>query len=500
MTTTVHAADDPPDAEAEDTPPVAEEAPPAAVPPQGTVDGLTARARLSPREYKRSRYFAEDHPSFSMRAAFGVVLVLLCSVFSLPWTLARHPPEFGPLSFDTVLEVVHFVAAWGALPIFLLAFRAIGHARAALGDFGVNTALARHVERSASARVAAIRLNPELRRAVSTLQSDHLPDNPADPKPAAYRLFQRICAEAQDRRFESTINLVEPYHRESMEGVLRLESVQKTALRLGILCHFIGLVLVINTVPSILGAASVDAAQPAAQAIATADAPAEAPASSPQSARAIGAIVTGLQLAFGASVAGLAVSIFAGWLLNYVRQMQFGYLRKLDEATAVMISLATNSLNNDELLVSLTQMSRRLEDQTAVVKTGVLTVAEAIAGQARTIDEALRSLGDGKTKLDDFLKGVSSSHDEFLRNLKSYYDIGTISGIASQLRDDISRAQAESLAGVRAGISEEIRDIRGEIAGLSRPFNPAGDSWLATYLPHAVLSLLGAIVLILLLR
>src|SRR5436305_1010162 len=77
---------------------------------------------------------------------------------------------------------------------------------------------------------------------------------PPAAKPDPLRLFQRICAEAMDRRFESTINLIEPYQRESMEPILQLEGVQKSALRWGILCHFIGLVLVINAVPAMLTA------------------------------------------------------------------------------------------------------------------------------------------------------------------------------------------------------------------------------------------------------
>jgi len=114
-------------------------------------------------------------------------------------------------------------------------------------------------------------------------------------------------------------------------------------------------------------------------------------------------------------------------LLSDVRKRQFAYFRKLDEAVSTMLSLATNSMNNDELLSSLSSMSERLKDQTKVVKEGVDQVANAIGNQAKTIADGLKELKDGKTKLDGFLKGISDSHEEFLKRLNTYYDVGTMS-------------------------------------------------------------------------
>jgi len=455
---------------------------------------ITIRARMNVEEYKGSIYFSKDNPKFRTRVFIGFALVMFCGFFSIPWSLAKQPPKLeGSLSLDAVLDVVHFIAAWGALPIFLLTFRAIAYTRDALADFGVNIAIAQHVERSAIAKVLAIRNNPKLRGSVATLQSEHLPDNPSDPKPAAHRLFQRICAEAQDRRFESTINLIEPYQRESMEPVLKLEGVQRTALRWGILCHFIGLVLVINSVPAMLRSGPVRPSDRPAQALASVDSPAEGSTKAPESEGPIDRIIDGLRLAFGASVGGLAISIFAGWMLAQVRRKQFAYFRKLDEATATMISLATNSLNNDELLVSLSQMSRRLEEQTTVVNQGIVTVAEAIRVQAKTIEHALKSLGDGKTKLDEFLKGVSDSHQEFLKHLNTYYDVGTINGVASQIKAHIENSQSQTVR----QISSEVRDLKNLVSTIEQTTTMQLGSQMLKYLPHALLMIAGVSVLIL---
>jgi hypothetical protein len=467
---------------------------PRAVSSKEASNPVTVRARMSVGEYEASSYFTADNPYFSFRVFCGVVLILFCSVFSIPWSLATHPPVIvWSLRLDTLLEVVHFIASWGALPIFLLVFTAVRYARHALAEFGVNLAIAQHVEHSANAKVLAIRSNPKLRSSVANLQSEHLPDNPSNPKPGAYRLFQRICAEAQDRRFESTINLVEPYQRESVEPVLKLEGVQKIALRWGILCHFIGLVLVINSVPAMLASARGHSSDHPAQAIAALGSPAESSSGSMETEGPIDKIIDGLRLAFGASVGGLAVSLFAAWMLAQVRRKQFAYFRKLDEATSTMISLATNSLNNDELLNSLSQVTRRLEEQTVVVNDGIRIVAEAIGGQAKTIDQALRSLGDGKTKLDEFLKGVSEANQEFLKKLNTYYDVGTIAGVATQIKVHIDSLQSQTVN----QLGSEVRDLKRFLGSIqstdSRPF----EGTMLRYVPYLLMAIAAAAVSIL---
>jgi hypothetical protein len=60
------------------------------------------------------------------------------------------------------------------------------------------------------------------------------------------RLFQRICKEAKDRKFESSIYLVQPYREEFMERVHEITNLQRRALRLGIFGTFLGLILAIS--------------------------------------------------------------------------------------------------------------------------------------------------------------------------------------------------------------------------------------------------------------
>ena len=415
------------------------------------------RAQMTPDRYRRSAYFGQDHPTHRLRVIAGIVFLLFCAFFSIPKSGA-----IGPI--QGIADFVALLASWGALPLFiLLPALAMHYSRRALADIGVNHAIAVTVDASATARLQQIRQNPQARADVSQLESAHLPDNPSNPKPSALRLFQRICREAMDRRFESAINLIEPYQRESLEPILKLESVQRNALRWGILCHFIGLVIVIQAVPAILQRTQVAAVEPLPQTIAAPNGGTPSSSQAAGNSEAIAEILNGLRLAFGASVGGLAVSLFGAMLLAEVRTKQFAYFRKLDEATSTMLSLASNSLNNDELLVSLTHVSKRLEDQTLVVKEGIAVVAKGISDQASKIESGLKSLGDGKMRLDSFLQGISSSHEDFLKRLNTYYDVGTISTLVDGSEKRLSSTLKQSNAELEQRVSSTVQRSQKEL-------------------------------------
>jgi len=418
-----------------------------------------AKAKMTPREYGNSQYFNSDHRFRRVAVFGGVALLALFIRLALP----PSGTHLGGAGFE---DFVAFIAAYGSLPVALFGLAAIRYSKDALCDIGVNQAIAEVVEDSAHKKLEAIRRDPRVRGQISTLESEHLPDNPSHPQPAALRLFQRVCREAADRRFESTINLLEPYLRESMEHVLRLENVQKNALRAGILCHFVGLVIVINAVPGMLHKSAQQTVVPPPSTI---EAPNDLASSSSGvvSLAAINPILNGLRLAFGASVGGLTVSLFAAMLLSDVRKRQFAYFRKLDEAVSTMLSLATNSLNNDELLNSLSSMSERLKEQTKVVKEGIDQVATAIGGQAKTIAEGLKELNAGKTKLDGFLKGVSDSHEEFLKRLNTYYDVGTMSTLVDGAEKRLFQGMANSSAVLSKSITSSSSTLNSVEADLS---------------------------------
>ncbi len=55
------------------------------------------------------------------------------------------------------------------------------------------------------------------------------------------RVFRHICNEAKNLKFESSINIVEPYRDESIESLFTITNLHKIALKSGFFGTFIGL-------------------------------------------------------------------------------------------------------------------------------------------------------------------------------------------------------------------------------------------------------------------
>jgi len=126
------------------------------------------------------------------------------------------------------------------------------YSKEALCDIGVNQAIAEVVEDSAHKKLEAIRRDPRVRAKCQRSKASIFRTIPLIPNRRRYGCFSEFAGKLRTGSLSPPSICWKPYQRESMEHVLRLETVQKNALRAGILCHFVGLVIVINAVPGML--------------------------------------------------------------------------------------------------------------------------------------------------------------------------------------------------------------------------------------------------------
>src|SRR5207247_2069293 len=102
------------------------------------------------------------------------------------------------------------------------------------------------VEKTSEQYLSRIKAGQQSLIELDRLEEALLPLNKSNPPPAALRLFQHIFKEAKDRKFESSVNVMQPYREESLGDIFKLQNLQKIALWLGILGTFVGLLLAIQ--------------------------------------------------------------------------------------------------------------------------------------------------------------------------------------------------------------------------------------------------------------
>ena len=292
--------------------------------------------------------------------------------------------------------IIHSLAVWGIFITIKI-----------LAEIEVETAIILCIESSGKDYLEKVSKNGSSRMNLDQLSTDFVPNNLTEPPLAMIRLFRRICKEAKDRKFESSIYLIQPYREESIERVNAISSIQKMALRLGILGTFIGLILAISQLAEFQFN---DINNQGFETI-------------------INTLFGNLYIAFSTSIAGLEVSILLGILLMFLRYKQKAYFQQMEDTVLTFLSVARNSTIHNDFLSEFQQVTHSIQD-----------VEDKIQQQTHEIQVGLNELEKAKFKFDNFLSQLSEKQKRFIDETQDVYDIISIKNINDHLTNSIIKA------------------------------------------------------------
>ncbi|MFN6468928.1 MAG: MotA/TolQ/ExbB proton channel family protein [Nostoc sp. SerVER01] len=365
-------------------------------------------------------------PSFWFQQKdFFIVIVLSGFFLSLLWEYTYGQKDTITLALNSLIHSLGLLGIRSSI-IFL-------------AEIKVNTDIVEEIEDQGNEYLKKIKSSPRFRVDLEKLQQDILPNNRTVPTPAMIRLFQRIIIEAKDRKFESSISVVQPYQDESYEKILQLTQLQKLALRLGILGTFIGLIIAIKDL--------------AEQGI------------NEDITQLIKILFSSLYIAFSTSVAGLEVAILLGVLLSILLTKQKKYFKKMEASVITMLSIARNAINKDEFLAEFSQMynltkelSNKIYDYNQSVTKSVGNAERKIAVLTIEIEEGLKQLSQSKAEFDGFINNLSSTQKQFITEMQQIYDVISLKRISDELQRSIIDTGRN--VGNRVGQTEEKVEIQ----------------------------------------
>jgi hypothetical protein len=402
-----------------------------------TVAGSPGRAALAgadPGALWRQPRFWERERAFAAILAASVMLLLALARYTYAWA-----GGWGLISV-----AVQALAVWGVVV-----------AARGLARLAVDTALVGEMETRGGGYLADLKSGSRKHVDLDRLEETILPNNPSQPPPGPIRLFQHICKEARDRRFDSGSTLVQPYREEAMEDLFRLQNLQKIALWLGILGTFLGLLVVLEQ-----------------HDVTPAGAAGEA-----EIMQVVERMYGGLYVSFTASVAGLEVAIVLGFLLQLLRKRQEAYFAQLESAVVTLLSVARHSINRDDFLAEFSQvntavrdLTRRVYEQTRELGEELQSVHQQLRGQNERIDAGLARLAGAGSEFDGFLQKVSDSETAFLRDLASAFHTASFKDFGQALEEGMKRAGsdvAERLKEVGTESAGELRTLHESVQALS---------------------------------
>lgn len=385
-------------------------------------------AGSSPKTLVRQREFHFRQPGW-----WTISISSLAALYVLaPYT------HHGAAGWDIFTVFVQLLAFWGALITIN-----------ALAVMEVEMAIVREVEERGAEYLVDIKSKRIDRIDLDQLEQTMIPNNPSIPAPAMVRLFQHICKEAKDRKFDSSVNVMQPYREEPIDVIFKLQNLQKIALWLGILGTFVGLLIALQSGdPSKLQGGEPSVLM-----------------------NVISKMFGGLSISFSASLAGLEVAVILGFFLMLLRKRQEAYYKEMEGAVITMLSLARNSINRDDFLVELGQVSSvvsglsgRVYEQTQSLSERLGSVQEKIQHQTETIGTGIEKLASAQKEFDGFLQKLSESQKQFLDEIQSVYDALSPKNIGRSLEASVMQAGEQ----ISTTIGPPVVEIASRLGELDR--------------------------------
>lgn len=369
---------------------------------------LQRASTAAPSTLLRDPEFWQASRSLPLTVGAGVALIA-----------ALYPLTYSRLDDPTIglTVLIHLLVFWGA-----------STALRGLARIEVDDAIARQVEQRVTAELARIKGGLKDRVRLDRVAIDFLPYNPSHDK-GMLRLFQHILEEARDRKFHPNAVVIQPFREEGLGVLLRVQTIQRLALQLGILGTFAGLILALSQL-SADGRALLEP-------------------------RVLQQLFDALYVSFSTSVAGLQVAIILGLVVLIVRRRQEAFFKNMESASAALIALARNSINPDDFLVEFEQV------RTAVTQTGerVREQSRETEAQTETIRGGLSRLAEVQNEFGTLLGRIRQDQALVLEEMKTVYEVISPRQVAAELRESLSATNRELLQDFREDLTRSLSEI-----------------------------------------
>ncbi len=410
-------------------------------------DSSAKAATLSPKQFASSPLFLKQYPYMGFRQVLLLLAIFWCYHALMGYrpslsesttepaaaTEGKPPKEGGqpPTKIDASPKEIDRSFQYAGYAILVLLSGAVYfRVRGALATLGVNRLVAQQAAKDINALLSAYRQG-ESRRSIEDIEA-LIPKNFSNA--GMTRLLRQVVSEAKNWRFDSMRNLVEPYQTEITSVTAQIDDLQRLALRLGVLGSFIGLMLSISQLPSLMG-------RDPSPGMLTAFLP---------------NFLGPLYLKFGCSIAGLIVSIYAHMMDAAVGREQRTLFREMEDTTAGLLEVASRSINTQGFLNQFDQLRARLKelDEQFVVQNQKL----------EDLATPLTRLGTFHESAEKYLQSITAAQDHFFLGMNQLLNTLQLQSVAERFEQGMKTLMEKNHVGYSAllekGQENHIRETQ----------------------------------------
>lgn len=255
------------------------------------------------------------------------------------------------------------------------------------------------------------------------------------------RLAEHIIKNAEDRKFDSSMIIMQPFREEVLNDVFKINGLQKASLQLGIVGTFLGLIKAFIEMGD----------------------------SGDEIMKALPMIVDALKYSFSTSIAGLvaALSISMG-ILFILKRQQEAYYRSMEESTDSLIRLCRNATNKDVFLSEFHQV-KETADQ---IHKSVEKQTARLNSHTDSISQGIFRLTETKTQFEGFLNEITRVEGDFIGEMRTIYDKLSPETTSAELK----RSLNDAVKGISDGLQTNLVHAIQEYQVLNTNLNRMGEN------------------------
>ncbi len=338
---------------------------------------------------------------------FGVSILLILGLWHFTY------PSIEQLTDTSGMERVFALGAIFIHPILL--FSAWIMLRL-IADIQIEHATARIIKEKVAQKMIDIERPDGIKPTIERLKIECLPSQVesnqdiCQSKNNMILLFCQILNEAKVLRFESPLEVTQPYQERFEARMVELNGAQRYALTLGILGTFLGILLALTSIDKSIADLSVDSISQLMT----------------DFSQSSGDIFSALRISFRTSVAGLEVYIIIGLMLLYVHRQLRQYFFTMEEMASNVLSLAKLARKDkflgalEDVNTSIEGITKDLSQHKEQIDFNFRRVEKRLDNQTYQIQHGLDRLKETREEFDQFLEGFSQFFEKSITQQQTF--------------------------------------------------------------------------------
>ena len=289
---------------------------------------------------------------------------------------------------------------------------------------------------------------------------NYVAPNDTKPELTSILMFKTLFSAADRLNFEPDLN---KFYDSCSKNIFDLQNLQNTAMRIGIIGTFVGLLLAMYHVKHFVDISGFAQLNPdssveeigkiVAQSFKSLDAMTKA-------------LLKDLYAAFNTSIIGLETAVMIGFLIRILRKKEEFLTQGMVNSTKNVVEVLKHCVGEKKVIFELRGLRNLIVSGMSDMESELKKACEAMAGVEAKNGQIVDNISNGMDKLttaksdyDKFIKELSKTQTKFLMDVRSVYEFSSLTRLTEHIKTSIGEAGQTIAGNVKAELDLVLKEL-----------------------------------------